>query len=142
MYVQKNAEGALKQSSELKKWKRPMAERAREKVRCANRATRTIVLVSCKIVQYQYSHHFDIGYTHFQFLIYVSTTKFTVNGGWGDFDDWEQCPEPCGGAQRSRYRECDNPSPQYGGVHCAVDGSTNVETETCNENKCRYGRYI
>ena len=33
-----------------------MAERAREKVRCANRATRTIVLVSCKIVQYQYSH--------------------------------------------------------------------------------------
>ena len=38
-----------------------MAERVKEKVRCANRATRTIVLVICKTLQFQFSHH----HTHF-----------------------------------------------------------------------------
>ena len=60
----------------------------------------------------------------------------TVNGGWGDFGEWEQCPVTCGGAYRSRHRECNNPAPGPGGDDCSDDGSTNVESERCNENLC------
>ena len=59
-----------------------------------------------------------------------------VNGGWGSFGDWEECPVSCGGAEHSRYRECNNPIPEHGGDDCTIDGSTNVETEQCNENPC------
>ena len=59
-----------------------------------------------------------------------------VNGGWGSFGDWEECPVSCGGAKHSRYRECNNPIPEHGGDDCTIDGSTNVETEQCNENPC------
>ena len=31
---------------------------------------------------------------------------------------------------------CDSPAPQYGGDDCTVDGSTDTETEMCNENPC------
>ena len=59
-----------------------------------------------------------------------------VNGGWGSFGDWEECPVSCGGAEHSRHRECNNPIPEHGGDDCTIDGSTNVETEQCNENPC------
>ena len=59
-----------------------------------------------------------------------------VNGGWGDFAAWDDCPVSCGGAEHSRYRVCDSPAPQYGGDDCTFDGSTDTETEKCNENPC------
>merc|ERR1712140_72645 len=59
-----------------------------------------------------------------------------VNGGWGDWSDWDDCPVPCGGADQSRTRVCDNPAPQFGGVDCTVDGSTDAQTQRCNENPC------
>ena len=60
----------------------------------------------------------------------------TVNGGWGDFGAWEDCPVSCGGAEHSRYRVCDSPLPEHGGDDCTIDGSTDIETEKCNENPC------
>ena len=60
----------------------------------------------------------------------------TVNGGWGDFGAWDDCPVSCGGAEHSRYRACDNPAPEHGGDDCTLDGSTDTETEKCNENPC------
>ena len=65
-----------------------------------------------------------------------SFVKTLVNGGWGGFGDWEECPVSCGGAEHSRYRECSNPAPAHGGHDCTVDGSANVETEACNETPC------
>jgi len=59
-----------------------------------------------------------------------------VNGGWGDFGAWDECPVSCGGAEHSRYRACDNPAPEHGGDDCTVDGSSDTETEKCNENPC------
>ena len=67
---------------------------------------------------------------------------FTVHGGWGVFGDWQECPVTCGGSNRHRYRECNNPAPQYGGDDCNVDGSTNVETGTCNVQLCPPSKYI
>ena len=59
-----------------------------------------------------------------------------MNGGWGDFGAWDDCPVSCGGAEHSRYRVCDSPAPAHGGDDCTVDGSTDTETEKCNENPC------
>ena len=62
--------------------------------------------------------------------------RLTVNGGWSDFGAWDDCPVSCGGAEHSRYRVCDSPAPAHGGDDCTVDGSTDTETEKCNENPC------
>merc|ERR1712203_1196081 len=56
-----------------------------------------------------------------------------VNGGWGEFGAWDECPVSCGGAEHSRYRTCDNPAPAHGGEDCS---GSNTETERCNENPC------
>ena len=71
-----------------------------------------------------------------KYPIFLSFIKISVNGGWGGFGDWEECPVSCGGAEHSRYRECSNPAPAHGGHDCTVDGSTNVETVACNETPC------
>ena len=42
----------------------------------------------------------------------------------------------CAGGIHNRYRLCNTPTPQHGGDDCTADGSTNFETEMCNENRC------
>ena len=69
-------------------------------------------------------------------ILYINLLPFAVHGGWGEFGDWEACPATCGGATHKRYRECNNPVPEFGGEDCTVDGSTNVETKICNEDAC------
>ena len=71
-----------------------------------------------------------------KYPIFLSFIKISVNGGWGGFGDWEECPVSCGGAEHSRYRECSNPAPAHGGDDCTVDGSSDLETQACNENPC------
>ena len=60
-----------------------------------------------------------------------------VNGGWGTWSEWNTCTVSCGGADQGRTRVCDNPAPQYGGDDCTVDGSTDSESQRCNENPCQ-----
>ena len=70
-------------------------------------------------------------------------TIFAVNGNWSSWGPWDKCTAACGQkATRSRYRECDNPLPLYHGHDCAVDGSTNVEKEACEDNPPCPGRNI
>ncbi|XP_023931784.1 uncharacterized protein LOC106153735 isoform X3 [Lingula anatina] len=56
-----------------------------------------------------------------------------VNGEWGDWNDWTNCPVTCGSGLRTRFRECNNPSPQYGGASCL--GSA-TQSEQCNTQGC------
>ena len=35
--------------------------------------------------------------------LYESTFIELVDGGWGEFTDWEECPVSCGGGQHSRF---------------------------------------
>merc|ERR1739848_496867 len=58
-----------------------------------------------------------------------------VNGGWGEFGDWEDCAVSCGGAEHSRHRECNNPAPAHGGQDCTADGSTDSEDVILNAFK-------
>ena len=86
---------------------------------------------SKKILHRNNLRHVSSNMSYFLFPIFHK-----VNGGWGEYGDWEKCPHSCGGLSHSRYRECNNPVPQHGGDACTLDGSTNVETKKCNNNPC------
>ena len=46
------------------------------------------------------------------------------------------CPVSCGGGDQSRSRICDTPVPEFGGDNCTIDGTTDSETQKCNEKPC------
>ena len=59
-----------------------------------------------------------------------------VNGGWGEWSLWTDCPVSCDGGTQERSRVCNSPEPEFGGDDCALDGSSDLETQACNENAC------
>ena len=54
-----------------------------------------------------------------------------VDGGWSEWSDWTECSKDCGGGEKSRTRECNNPAPAHGGSYCS---GISEETVTCNED--------
>lgn len=54
-----------------------------------------------------------------------------VNGGWGAWTQWSICDLNC---QKKRWRFCDNPSPQNGGLTCS--GPTQ-EIASCTPTECQ-----
>ena len=67
---------------------------------------------------------------------YNSYLLFVVNGGWGEWSAWPQCPVACGGGEIKRTRACDSPAPQHGGEECTIDESSGSEKQACNETPC------
>ncbi|KAJ7390436.1 hypothetical protein OS493_025136 [Desmophyllum pertusum] len=65
----------------------------------------------------------------------------SLNGGYGDWDEWGDCSAPCGGGTQSRSRKCDNPTPQHGGKDCSGLGPVE-ETKECNTNECSGKRFF
>ena len=59
-----------------------------------------------------------------------------VDGGWGEWSDWDECPVTCGGGDQGRTRACDNPAPEVGGADCVADGTSGSQTQRCNEDSC------
>ena len=41
-----------------------------------------------------------------------------VNGGFGVWSPWSVCTVTCGGGTQDRYRQCNNPPAQNGGMAC------------------------
>ena len=59
-------------------------------------------------------------------------TVFTVSvdGSWSVWHAWSACSVTCKGVgTRGRIRDCDNPTPLFGGTTCTGTGS---ETENCD----------
>ncbi|XP_077758048.1 hemicentin-1 isoform X2 [Canis aureus] len=56
-----------------------------------------------------------------------------VDGGWSEWNPWEECTRSCGRGNRTRTRTCNNPSAQYGGRPC--EGNA-VEIIMCNIRPC------
>ena len=42
-----------------------------------------------------------------------------VNGAWGEWSVYSNCTKTCGNGIQTRSRECNNPSPAYGGLSCS-----------------------
>ena len=56
-----------------------------------------------------------------------------IDGGWGDFTEFGECSETCGGGEQTQTRTCTNPEPQFGGANC-VGSTENIQA--CNEQAC------
>ena len=56
-----------------------------------------------------------------------------IDGGWTNWTEWTNCSADCGGGNQTRTRNCANPAPAHGGVHCEGNSS---ETQVCNSHAC------
>ncbi|XP_048743581.2 coadhesin-like isoform X1 [Ostrea edulis] len=64
-----------------------------------------------------------------------------VNGGWSSYGPWSSfsnCTKICGGGgqTRYRYRECNSPTPQHGGLICTGTAILS-HTAPCNTSSCQ-----
>ena len=62
-----------------------------------------------------------------------NTQECSVDGAWGPWSPFYFCSATCGGGNRRRIRQCNNPEPRHGGAACI--GETE-ETESCNMRQC------
>ncbi|XP_068700145.1 uncharacterized protein [Montipora foliosa] len=58
-----------------------------------------------------------------------------INGNYSDWSDWSECSRSCSGGIKSRRRECNNPSPLFGGRDCKEIGA-DTEKVHCNPEPC------
>ncbi|KAL3848434.1 hypothetical protein ACJMK2_019291 [Sinanodonta woodiana] len=56
-----------------------------------------------------------------------------IDGRWSFWGPWNSCTKYCGGGNRIRYRECNNPTPQFDGKYCE---GKNFEDVECNKREC------
>ncbi|VEL19916.1 unnamed protein product [Protopolystoma xenopodis] len=64
-----------------------------------------------------------------------SSADCAVDGAWGPWSWWSHCSRSCGGGQRRRMRQCNSPSPAFGGVDCGSEAD-GVQSEDCNMEPC------
>ncbi|XP_031637497.1 A disintegrin and metalloproteinase with thrombospondin motifs 9 isoform X2 [Contarinia nasturtii] len=56
-----------------------------------------------------------------------------VDGGWGPWNQFDQCSRTCGGGVQSSTRECNSPAPTNGGKYCI---GTRIKYRSCNIHDC------
>ena len=56
-----------------------------------------------------------------------------IDGGWGSWQSWSSCGSNC---MTSRYRSCNDPPPEDGGLDCS---GSSKEHKECNKGKCALG---
>ena len=76
------------------------------------------------------------------------------NGKWSDDVGFSACSEDCGGGKKTKFKYCNNPTPEHGGANCTCNAMDTTETscdglkatieESCNEHKCprKYINYL
>ena len=57
-----------------------------------------------------------------------------MDGGWSEWSQFTACSETCGDGAKSRVRDCNNPSPLYGGEKCPGE---RIEIVECNLGHCK-----
>ncbi|XP_044052675.1 A disintegrin and metalloproteinase with thrombospondin motifs 12 isoform X2 [Siniperca chuatsi] len=66
--------------------------------------------------------------------VIVGKLPETVNGGWGQWSTWSHCSRTCGTGVQSAERECNNPTPEFGGKYCTGERK---RYRTCNTKPCQ-----
>jgi len=59
--------------------------------------------------------------------------KISVDGGWTEWSDWDDCSKSCGNGETKRLRSCTNPEPENGGKDCEGEY---IEYDVCATNPC------
>ncbi|XP_078326862.1 coadhesin-like [Crassostrea virginica] len=62
-----------------------------------------------------------------------NTHHCPIDGAWATWESWGSCTVTCGGGTQDRFRNCSNPTPQYGGADCSGAGNN---TQDCNTQVC------
>ncbi|XP_062618604.1 SCO-spondin-like [Saccostrea cucullata] len=62
-----------------------------------------------------------------------NTHNCPIHGAWGRWGSYGSCTKSCAGGTKTRSRQCNNPTPQYGGNNCP-DSSTS--STSCNTHYC------
>uniref|UniRef100_UPI00358EB0BC A disintegrin and metalloproteinase with thrombospondin motifs 7-like n=1 Tax=Myxine glutinosa TaxID=7769 RepID=UPI00358EB0BC len=57
-----------------------------------------------------------------------------VNGAWGSWSGWSKCTRTCGAGVQSAQRQCDSPTPAYGGKFCTGERK---RYRVCNIQSCQ-----
>ena len=74
----------------------------------------------------------DPGEKHSNF-ININIFLQTVNGGFTEWTEFEECSKTCGDGKQERTRSCTNPEPKHGGQEC--DGPV-LDERKCNVRPC------
>ncbi|CAC5410844.1 HMCN [Mytilus coruscus] len=56
-----------------------------------------------------------------------------IDGQWSAWQEWQPCNATCGNGSKHRIRECDNPSPYFGGSQCI---GLDFDIQTCYQDIC------
>ncbi|XP_029059113.1 semaphorin-5B-like isoform X1 [Monodon monoceros] len=56
-----------------------------------------------------------------------------VDGSWGNWHSWSWCSTSCGGGEKTRKRQCNNPVPSKSGRPCLGDAT---QVSRCNIQAC------
>lgn len=56
-----------------------------------------------------------------------------VDGSWGEWGEWSSCSVTCGNGTQQRWRVCNDPAPDNGGLECP-DNST--DSRPCILDSC------
>ncbi|XP_068397521.1 hemicentin-1 isoform X4 [Eschrichtius robustus] len=59
-----------------------------------------------------------------------------VDGSWGNWHSWSWCSASCGGGEKTRKRQCNNPPPSKSGRPCLGDAT---QVSRCNIQACPGG---
>uniref|UniRef100_A0A452J322 Uncharacterized protein n=1 Tax=Gopherus agassizii TaxID=38772 RepID=A0A452J322_9SAUR len=56
-----------------------------------------------------------------------------IDGGWGTWSSWSACSRTCGAGVQNAERQCNNPTPKYGGKYCLGERK---RFRVCNMKPC------
>ncbi|XP_056632965.1 A disintegrin and metalloproteinase with thrombospondin motifs 7 isoform X1 [Diorhabda sublineata] len=59
-----------------------------------------------------------------------------IDGGWGEWSSWSDCSKTCGAGVSVKERECNHPTPAFGGKYCVGERK---RYRICNTQACPAG---